>query len=319
MVSVKNKKIISIIMIILVISVFILHNIYILYKHKQNYTINELEIVNVAENPQIKEEKEYIVNNEKFAHISLDDFIVAFEDITQNESKYNSIFENSTFAYLKELHNKYSIVISCYVFYENDNKKFNLSKCTDKFSEEFKDNSNWLKFGFHSLNSSKNYENTSGYEIKKDYDKVIKELLRITGSNECIDNVVRLQNFAGNEKSIEEIKDTYYGIKGVLGADDKRRSYYLNNDDNSYLYLYDYYNTNDINFFKTDFRIELMDNVDEELEMFCTEQFLDQNEIIIVFSHEWKLEDDDIKSKLEKVCEIISNKGYCFDFPMNRI
>lgn len=283
-------------------------------------TIEQLEILDVQEVDSIIVNKEAIVNNKKFIHISLDDFITAFEDITNNMDKYKSIFENDTFTYLKKLHDNYGAVISCYTYYESDDKKFNLSQCTDKFAEEFEANSEWLKFGFHTLNGAKNYENTSSEEAKEDYDKVITELLRITGSDKCIDKVVRLQNFAGNEESVQAMKNTDYGIQGVLGADDKRRSYYLNNEDNSYLYLYDYYDNTGIHFFRTDLRMELIDNIDETLEEFYTNtEFEEKNEILIAFTHEWKLGEEDIREKLEKTCEFAFKNGYDFDFPMNRI
>lgn len=315
----KNKKKIVIVMGVVCIAFIGIFT----YKHinkAPSNTIEQLEILNVEENESIKANKEAIISDGKFAHISLDDFITAFEDITNNMDKYTSIFENDTFAYLKNLHDNYGAVISCYTYYESDDKKFNLSKCTDKFAEEFEANSEWLKFGFHTLNGSKNYENTSSEEAKEDYDKVVAELLRITGSDKCIDTVVRLQNFSGNEESVQAMIDTNYGIQGVLGADDKRRSYYLNDENNSYLYLYDYYDNNNIDFFRTDLRMELIDNIDETLEDFYTNtEFEEKNEILIAFTHEWKLGEDGIKEKLEKTCEFAVKNGYDFDFPMNRI
>ena len=56
------------------------------------------------------------------------------------------------------LHNKYGIVITFYVYYEDIESSFNLSKCTDKFKNEFSKNSDWMRFGFHTLNSETNYK-----------------------------------------------------------------------------------------------------------------------------------------------------------------
>lgn len=282
----------------------------------EGYTIEQLEIMYVEENQEIKSNKNKIINSNKFVHISLDDFITAFENITKNQNRYSSIFENDTFLYLKMLHDKYGAVISCYVYYESDNNEFDLSQCTNKFAEEFKENSDWLKFGFHTLNGSKNYANISYNEAKKDYDKVINELLRITGTDKSIDTVVRLQNFAGNEESIKAMMNTANGVQGVLGADDKRRSYYLSNEYNSYLYTYDYYINNEgLDFFRTDLRLESIDNINQAL----NDLNLDKSEILIVFTHEWQIEEEGIKEKLEKVCEHADINEYAFDYPMNRI
>lgn len=286
----------------------------------KEYKVEQLEILDVNENKYIKSNKEEIINKNKFMHISLDDFISAFEDISKNENKYNSIFDNNTFSYLKMLNDKYGAVISCYTYYESDDKKFNLSQCTDKFAEEFEENSDWLKFGFHTYKGSKNYEKTSSEESKSDYDKVLFELLRITSSEKCIDTVVRLQNFVGNEESIQAMMNTENGIKGVLGADDKRRSYYLDDEKNSYLYKYDYYEDNNLEFFRTDLRMELIDDIDKSLtELNSNENLSEKKDILIVFTHEWQLSNEEIKEKLEKCCEFAKNNRYKFDYPMNRI
>lgn len=291
-----------------------------LLDNRKSNVIEQLNILNVPEIESIKEEKNNIINNSKFMHISLDDFIEAFEDITNNSDIYNSIFENSTFSYLKMLHDNYGAVISCYTYYESDNKEFNLSQCTDKYKNEFEENSVWLKFSFHTLNSSKNYSNISGEETREDYYKVLSELLRITGSYKCIDTVIRLQNFVGNKESLEAIMKTDMGIQGVLGADDKRRSYYLDDYQNSYLYNYDYYvDEEGLDFFRTDLRIEFIDDIDKTLYELKKEDLYNKNDILIIFTHEWQLENNKVKDNLERVCEFGMDNGYKFEYPMYRI
>jgi len=56
--------------------------------------------------------------------LSFDDTILIFEDIDNNN--YDSVFENSILNWYKELHDKYGVVISCYVYYED--KDFNLTQ-----------------------------------------------------------------------------------------------------------------------------------------------------------------------------------------------
>lgn len=317
--KIKFKKILILVLIVLIC--FLIGEIS--YKSRNatsGYKVEQLEILDVDKNQDIEIIKEEIINKNKFMHISLDDFISAFEDINRNENKYSSIFDNNTFSYLKMLNDKYGAVISCYTYYESDDKKFNLSQCTDKFAEEFQENSNWLKFGFHTYNGNKNYEKTSGEEAKSDYEKVLFELLRITGSKKCIDTVVRLQNFAGNEDSIQAMMNTENGIEGVLGADDKRRSYYLDDEKNSYLYTYDYYENDKLKFFRTDLRMELIDDIDKELDKVKnSSEYKNKNDILIIFTHEWQLPNDRIKEKLEKCCNFANDNEYVFDYPMNRI
>lgn len=164
--------------------------------------------------------------------LSFDDTILIFEDIDNNN--YDSVFENSILNWYKELHDKYGVVISCYVYYED--KDFNLTQFSDKYKAEFIANSDWLRFGFHTLNAYKDYKDG---EIINDYTKVVKELERIVGS-QTIDNVIRLQMFKGSYEEIKKLSQlNEQPIKGLYTADDNRQSYYLSNDDNYYIYNHD--------------------------------------------------------------------------------
>lgn len=60
--------------------------------------------------------------------------------------------------------------------------------------------------------------------------------MRITGGKINIDNVIRLDYYAGTKKCIDNIKDTTNGITGLLTADiEGRDSYYLSHKDSEYL------------------------------------------------------------------------------------
>ena len=45
--------------------------------------------------------------------------------------------------------------LSLCIFENSDT--FDISQCTDKYKKEFEENSNWLKFGFHALNTNSDY------------------------------------------------------------------------------------------------------------------------------------------------------------------
>ena len=80
-------------------------------------------------------------------HFSVDDVIGCFENLTKNEGKYSSAFDEPFFAYIKFLHEKYNAKVSLYCFYEKEG--FSLAECTERFVDDFKASSGWLKFGFH--------------------------------------------------------------------------------------------------------------------------------------------------------------------------
>lgn len=58
-------------------------------------------------------------------------------------------------------------------------KKFDIANCTDKYKNEFEEISNWLRFGFHALNSKADYEKYESASIVNDYNKVLENLERI--------------------------------------------------------------------------------------------------------------------------------------------
>lgn len=89
-------------------------------------------------------------------HFSVDDVITSFENLTKNESKYKSVFDEPFFKYIKSLHDEFGAKISLYCFYEKDG--FSLADCTNKFADDFSSSSNWLKFGFHALSSSYKFD-----------------------------------------------------------------------------------------------------------------------------------------------------------------
>lgn len=240
--------------------------------------------------------------------LSFDDTILVFEDI--NENKYDSIFQNTTLNWYKELHDKYGVVISCYCYYTDGD--FNLSQMTDNYLDQFVANSAWLRFGFHSIDSETNYKTGN---IATDYGKTIHELERVVGRN-SIDNVVRLQMFSGSYDEVKMLTElTDEPIVGLLTADDNRQSYYLNAEDNKFIYCHDeLYDSNmRLYLFSTDFRTEYVDNIESKLKELDSDSWNNQTGDLVIFSHEWALSMEN-KEKLEVVCEYAKKKGYDFKF-----
>lgn len=253
----------------------------------------------------------YTSNNKTGKNIfslSFDDTILLFKDIYENN--YKSIFQNQTLNWFQESHKKYGVVISCYVYYENDD--FNLSRFQSKYKKQFEENSDWLRFGFHTLNSKTDYRKG---EIKNDYIKTVNQLERIVG-DKSIDNVIRLQMFQGSKNNIKElVQYSNQPIKGLLTADDNRQSYYLSKNNNSFIYFHDelYDSSMNLFFFSTDFRTEYVNNINKKLKELDKKCWNNQRDDLVVFSHEWALNIEN-KEKIEKVCKHAFNKNYRFVF-----
>lgn len=93
-------------------------------------------------------------------HFSIDDVNAVLRDLTENEKKYDSLFEQKFFKYLRNLNERYGAKITLYCFYELN--AFCLADCTEKFKEEFSASSEWLKFGYHAYNGSSVFCNGGG-------------------------------------------------------------------------------------------------------------------------------------------------------------
>lgn len=222
-----------------------------------------------------KKEINYI-SKIKYVNFSIDDTIDIFYNLTMNENVYKSIFEEPTLNYLKYLHNKYGAKFTLYVFYEKDD--FNLEKCPSKYLNEFEQNNNWLRFGFHGKND---YSDYSIDDIEDDYYMVNDALTKIVGKD-SISDVIRLPFFHATRENVQKIINSKYPVKALLGADTiNRADYYLNDEENKQLFELDtYYDEKDnITIYNTDIRVENM------LYTWIDEDIL-QDEVLVIFTHE---------------------------------
>lgn len=257
-------------------------------------------------------EENFRRKSEKVYSFSIDDFIGAFEDITKHDTDYNSIFENETFQKLKKIHDQYGLKVTCYVFYESDG--FALNQCSDKYKNEFIANASWLKFAFHSLNGSTIYNGTKN-TLVKDYKMTTDELIRIVGL-ETIDPVVRLASFQGDIDSVRVLsKLESVPITGLLTADDLRNSYGLSPAEKAYLYSHDLMKKDDLIYYSTDLRIELIEDIDAKIkEVETSAAWNNQTDYLVVFTHEWALSEENVIKNISKLAEWAMEDGYEFDF-----
>lgn len=286
-------------------------NLYIIDVDTLDYKISNINN-NIADiNKKLK--------NNKYMHLSFDDTIEIFKDLTNNASTYTSIFDNEILKWYKSLHDQYGVVISCYCF--NNHSDFKIENTTSKFKDEFKANKDWLKFGHHFEDASGNYATGTAESASASYSKFVNAIYNITGCCECIDRVPRLHNFAGNTESLIAMRDCNCGITGVLGADDTRKNYDLNDADMAYVLKHEkVYDTNTkLTIFTTDIRIENITDINATLTNLSSVNYFNKVHDLIVFTHEWKLTDSTIKANIIKIIEFALVNNYEFDYPMNRI
>jgi hypothetical protein len=286
-----------------------------------DFTPNDIDINKVIriEDTGVVLSKDYIDRNSrvrsKYFHFSLDDFYLAFQDITNHQDTYTSIYDNSTFAFLKSLHDTYGCVISCYCYLVDG--AYSLSNVTTKFKQDFTNAKDWLKFGLHAHDGGSNFANTSYEDADSYYTTFVNAIINITGTHECIDVMPRLHNFAGGVDAMRAFRDHACGLVGALGADDTRQSYYLNEGEYNYLFNHErfYDATHQLMFVTTDVRLE-RDGLTPFVNMQSNSAWGSKAKELIVFTHEWALTQQ--KENIISAVNYAYVNDYDFDYPQNR-
>lgn len=279
----------------------------------------------------------------KLLHISFDDTIGALYDL--GRLGYSSIFQSSFFGALKTIHDATGAVFSCYCFvnYLDSDETTVLYSLTDvpaTFAAEFAANSDWLKFGFHSIDNYTNYSSGTAEQAAADYQTFLTQIMRITGSVECIDLCVRLQNFAGNLVSCKALRDSKCGIIGLLASDysetatppttDYSNGYYLSAPATGYLARTGrwYDNENQLYFFPSNLRLDNIAeaNVVSYMNQNLTIDRWGRANTLIMCMHEnqaYNVTNHTMSqsaiNKLTSCANWGKTNGYSFGYPMNKI
>lgn len=250
-------------------------------------------------------------------HFSIDDCIGIFKDLTENEDKYESMFQQPYLGFLKELNEKYGTVVSLYCYYEEEDGSFPIADATDKFAMEFTENSEWLRCGFHAKDASA-YESVNAETECEYYQKTLSELLRVTGAQECIDNFVRLDRYYADQDMITVLSTIENGIVGLFAADDaKRQSYDLTEEQMDELYEKDWYvGENGIAYTPTDIRLE---SIRSDKEFYSLLESLSEQTTRVVFTHEWLMDEENVRKYITWLSKFANLSHVKFDFPENRI
>lgn len=286
-------------------------------------SVNTPKLYSVSDTPTLLDTRHFTEierkNSNKFFHFSLDDFKDAIADIVTNANTYNSIFDNSTFAKLREWHLKFGITVSLYV-------QRTMSDIPAKFKNDFIYNKDWMKFGYHGNGES---WKTATYENgKKWWNDFVNGIMTSIGNYDIIDRVPRNDYFKGTLESCRGERDANCGCLGFLGCDDwsynkeaRETNYYLSDEQSTYLDARDRYYDSETQLciFKTDFRLEQIqqrwNNVKGCLNYYNSAGGSMQAFDMIVFSHEWNFMQ--FASDAETIFAWALDKGYRFDFPMN--
>ena len=150
---------------------------------------------------------------------TVDDNLRCLQELSQGD--YSSIFEYPYFAMYKRLHERFDLKVQLNLFYENP--KFNLSEMSDRFKDEWKSNSDWLKISFHSRLENFQPYIESGYdEVYEDCRAVHREIIRFAGED-SLAKTTTVHYCLTTAEGLAALKDN--GVLGLLGLFGSTSSY----------------------------------------------------------------------------------------------
>lgn len=189
--------------------------------------------------------------------LAIDDIVWSMMELTERAADIRSMFEVPFFGLFRDLHSEYGTKVHMNLYYTDETGKFNLSMVPEKFREEFRENSGWLKFTFHARANDPDhiYQHAPYSELLHDYHQVTNEILRFAGPE--VNTDVNGLHFA--ETTLEGARALRsVGIRCLVGyyITDRNGSpsiaYYLNREQNVHCFERDFWvdNAEDIIFSK---------------------------------------------------------------------
>lgn len=157
--------------------------------------------------------------------LSVDDNFLFLKDINDNKDKYSSIFDNEYLSLYKEAHEKYGASVQLNIHYEVVDYKgfsaerdyFNLTMMTDKFRQEWIDNSSWLKLSFHArdIQPDRPYKDTDMNRIAEDAAIIHKEIIRFAGEETLCSDSTTVHWAHTSIEGVRGLRNL--GMKGLYG------------------------------------------------------------------------------------------------------
>lgn len=250
-------------------------------------------------------------------HFSVDDVISVFVDLHFNRDEYDSLFDQPTLAFLRDMHEQYGMVTTLYCFYESYDGGFDLSQCTDRYADEFAQNADWLRVAFHARAPETFFSEISVKEAARDYRDMNKALARICGAG-SIDTVARLHWWDADEAQLTALADE--GLRGLLaGRRATDGNYHLPEKDVEALFEEDFLpGPQGLFYTPTDLWLEDEANVADSLAALLEPGAPGtKSGMVVAFTHEYAMGDPDMHAMIEQCAKTAVENGWGFAFPLD--
>lgn len=231
----------------------------------------------------------------KTVHLSFDDCYVCLKELSSDNTKYNSVFEQPFFADLKDMHEATGAKFTLYVYEEVNG--FDITQLPDKYVKELNVNSDWLKIGYHAKNPTITKDSIAIYKVFTESFSKVDSVLTSKSLLKGMSSTIRLHFFYATQEETEYLRS--HGVKTLLSADDDRVSYSLSEKENKSLMQAEVLTKKKMKYVSTDLRIE-RDNI-----ILGLWKNLNDEELV-VFTHEWAYSKPIIKWKYKTMIKLLS-------------
>lgn len=246
----------------------------------------------------------------KVIKFSVDDATEILMEISVND--YDSIFESDRMSLFKEMHEKYDLDVTLFLFENLGN--YSLNDFPDRYKNEFKDNSDWLKLGWHGIDDGNPQE--SGYtgdDFIQSYINTTDEIIRFAGKK-SLSKELRIHYWYTDDEALisylskNGVNAFYYSDTDALGYDftqDEDKS--IRSDVNGVLCKR--YGFRKVSYILTDIRLDYIRN-DEELISLLQSRIEDRE--IVIFTHAWVLNNS--SQYIETMCRWATDNYYVMNW-----
>lgn len=145
---------------------------------------------------------------------TLDDNIRFLEECTR--FGYQSIFQHPYMALFRRMHEKYHAKFQFNMYDSYSAGGFSLSQVPDRWSTEFEENADWMRFSFHARHNDPAfpYESCAPQRLVQDFQAVMTQLRRITGK--AATNVTTTLHYVcAPREACAALKDQ--GLRALIG------------------------------------------------------------------------------------------------------
>lgn len=145
---------------------------------------------------------------------SSDDNILFLKDLAVDAARYRSLFDHWYLGFWREMHDAYGAKIHVNIYYQTDG--FDLTQMPDRWKDEWRGNTDWLRLSFHALQDKPDrpYRNAQYAQMAHDYDLVCGHIRRFAGV-ELIGNTTTVHWAECPKDGMRALRDR--GIERVIG------------------------------------------------------------------------------------------------------